>query len=142
LSKNEVDLLARFLLEKPHEPEDTEEAMKTELWTGESFVSPLLVQEVFRELLLTFPCKRSDRTSGKSSPVVEQVIAAGLANMRALDFEESDFSTLDNKERGLAFRWGACGGSALKNQVWHTSEVVTEERIRMAGAKPAYDFVM
>eukprot|EP01039_Chlorochromonas_danica_P013572 gene13572-15735_t len=62
--------------------------------------------------------------------------------MMPLDFEESNFSTLQNNERGLAFRWGVCGGSALKNKVWLTSEVVTEERNGKAGAKPTIDFVV
>lgn len=143
LSQNKVDLLSRFLLEERHEPNDTENAMKSGLWTGTSFISPLLVQEVFRQLLKTFPSNEIKLDlSGKSSSVVEQIIVAGLANMRPLDFEESNFSTLDNNERGLAFRWGVCGGSALKNQVWLTSEVVTEERKGTAGAKPTIDFVV
>jgi hypothetical protein len=62
--------------------------------------------------------------------------------MRPLDFEESNFSTLRNNERGLAFRWGVCAGSALKNQVWLTSEVVTEEKKGKSGAKPTIDFVV
>lgn len=140
LSHSEVELLSRFLMEDSN---DIENAMKSGLWTGTSFVSPLVVQEVFRQRLETFPSNEIELDlSGKSSSVVEQIIVAGLANMRPLDFEESDFSTWDN-ERGLAFRWGVCAGSALKNQVWLTSEVVTEERNGTTEeAKPTIDFVV
>lgn len=113
------------------------------LRSGTSFISPLLVQEVFRQRLETLPSDEIKLDlSGKSPSVVEQIIVAGLANMRPWDFEESDFSTLDINERGLAFRWGVCAGSALKNQVWLTSEVVTEERIGKAAAEPTIDFVV
>jgi len=133
-------MLARFLLEQPHEPKD---AMKSGLWTGTNFVSPLLVQEVFRELLKASPShKISLDLTGNSAPVAEQIIVAGLANMRPMDFEEMNFSTLDNNERGLAYRWGICAGSALKEQVWLTSEVVTEEKKGESGAKPTIDFVV
>lgn len=143
LSQNKVELLSRFLLAERHEPNDSESAMKSGFWTGTSFISPLLAQEVFRHLLETFPSNEIKLDlSGKSSSVVEQIIVAGLANMKPLDFEESNFSTLDNNERGLAFRWGVCAGSALKNQVWLTSEVVTEERKGTTGAKPTIDFVV
>jgi hypothetical protein len=47
LSKSKVELLARFLLEQPRGSKDTEYAATTGLWTATSFVSPLLVQEVF-----------------------------------------------------------------------------------------------
>jgi len=140
LSKTKVDMLARFLLEQPHEPKD---AMKSGLWTGTNFVSPLLVQEVFRELLKASPSHQiSLDLTGNSAPVAEQIIVAGLANMRPVDFEEMNFSTLDNNERGLAYRWGICAGSALKEQVWLTSEVVTEEKKGESGAKPTIDFVV
>lgn len=143
LSQTKVDLLSRFLLEQRHEPNDTENAMKSGLWTGTSFISPLLVQELFRQLLKTFPSKEIELDrSTMSPPMVQQIIVAGLANMRASDFEETNFSTLDNNERGLAFIWGVCGGSALKNQVWLTSEVVTEERKGKTWAKPTIDFVV
>lgn len=120
---------------------------RLDLWsglrTGTSFISPLLVQEVFRQRSETLPSDEIKLDlSGKSPSVVEQIIVAGLANMRPWDFEESDFSTLDINERGLAFRWGVCAGSALKNQVWLTSEVVTEERIGKAAAEPTIDFVV
>eukprot|EP01039_Chlorochromonas_danica_P002759 gene2759-3012_t len=128
LSQAKVELLSRFLLG---------------LRTRTSFISPLLVQEVFRRLLKTFPSNEIELDlSGKSSSVVEQIIVAGLTDMLPLDFEECNFSTLEDDERGLAFRWGVCGGSALENQVWLTSEVVTEERNGKAGAKPTIDFVV
>jgi hypothetical protein len=145
LNRSQVELLSRFLLEQQHQPNDIDYAMKSGWWTETSFISPLLVQEVFHRLLNFFPLNVNEiklDLSGKSAPVIQQIIVAGLANMRSLDFEESNFSTLDNNERGLAFRWGVCGSLALKNQVWLTSEVVTEERKGMAGAKPTIDFVV
>jgi hypothetical protein len=120
--------------------------MKSGLIVGKNFVSPLLVQHVFRELLLdTYPSSDDLFTldfKSASEPIVEQIIAAGLAKMKKLDFEDSNFSNSDNNERGLAFRWGVCWGSALKDQVWLTSEVVTEEKIGYKGSKPTIDFVV
>lgn len=129
LNQVTVGVLSRFLLDLEHLRHDTHNAMKSGLWTGTSFVSPLLVQEVFRELVKTTPPSKTIKLdfSGKSSPLVQQIIVAGLANMRAQDFEEDNYSYMYNNERGLAFRWGVCAGAALKEEVWLTSEVVTKD---------------
>lgn len=121
--------------------------MKSGLLTaGTTFVSPLLVQEVFRELVMTYPSNEIELDrSDKSPPMAQQIIEAGLANMKAPDFKEGNFSTMNNNERGLAHRWGVCAGAALKEQVWLTSEVVTKERNENKdniGAKPTIDFVV
>lgn len=141
-SRDELDMLARFLLEKPLMPNDSINAKRGGLWTDTGFVSPLLVQELFRSQLFSPSEKFLLDFSAKTSPVVEQVIASGFAGMKAIDFEESNFSTMENNERGLAFRWGVCCGSALKDQVWVSSEVVTDARVGQSGAKPTIDFVV
>jgi hypothetical protein len=138
LSRDGNDALALVLREQYDEQVGTYNALKTGLWTEMSLVSPLLVVEVLRNQLLNFPSSEITLDlTGKSSPVVEQVIVAGLTNTRPLDFEESnDFIPYYTKLRGLAFRWGISAGSALKNQVWLMSEVVTEEREEKTGAEP------
>jgi replication-associated recombination protein RarA len=45
-----LDKVARFLLEQPFDESDRSYALKTGLWNGTKFVSPLLVQEIFRQL--------------------------------------------------------------------------------------------
>lgn len=139
-----LEMLSRFLLEKPREPNDRDDASKSGLWTGSNFVSPLLVQHIFRNLVSSVSASSQitlDRTD-KAPPLVEQIIAAGLADMRPLDFEETNYPTMDNNERGMAFRWGVCAGAALKEQVWLSSEVVTDQKKDKSGAKPTIDFVV
>lgn len=129
LSKTRLDALSCFLFAKDYTSTQFEQALKSGLLIDTKFVSPLSVQEVFRELV-----KGSHSTteitldfSDQSTPLAEQIICAGLADMSSLDFDEADFSRYLDRERGLAFRWGICAGLALKEQVWQSSPLFTED---------------
>jgi hypothetical protein len=122
----------KLLLEKFCQPQDTEHVIKSGFWYGNAFASPILVLEVFRQLVAQgqnqkYATKFTLDLTGKTAPIVEQIIEAGLANIKATDFVEANFSSLDNNERDLASRWGTAAGSVL---------------IGKSGARPTIDWVV
>lgn len=144
--QNMQGMMERFLLGRQLEPNDIDNAEKSGLWMVNDFVSPLLKQAIFRQVVSVRPSSlqnsvKLDLTS-ETIPVVQQIITAGLVEMEPEDFLESNFSTMDNNERSLAFRWGVCCGAALKHQVWLSNEVITKEKEGQGGAKPTIDFLV
>lgn len=142
LSDSLLEALVRILRNERLQWSALDDVYKSGYIHGRNVLSPLLIQEVFRQqvqdLQVAFPLKLD--LSGKI-PLEEQIIAAGLTNMKPADFEELNFAQLTTHETGLAFRWGFQAAAALKGQVWLSPEVVTDPKVGEFVAKPTIDFV-
>ena len=138
LGYSRLHILSHALLQNPCTGMEytTKQLLGTGIWQDKTFHSPLLIQQIFRQLIQNKQvAKETTMKVSSDIPVVEQIIIAGLRNMHYTEFAERYNSYVVNyfsQERGLAFRWGVSAGAALKRkgQVRLTAEVVTQSVVK------------
>jgi len=130
------------LMQNQANPGDEVDLEKLGLWRDNHFVSPLVV----RELFLKHKPRPKDRDSGvvelkdpAEMPYAEQLISAGLRDMKAEDFMDAHYPKVA-VENSVGFRWGFNVKACFPN-VWMVPQPRTlYEEQTGPGRKPNIDF--
>jgi hypothetical protein len=107
------------------------------------FTSPLMTHYIFRHMSLppVDVVKMALDDSGKT-PYAEQIICAGLRNMKEEDFQDPNFHPRPPVENAIGFRWGQYVRGSYPNLFFTShSRTMVDDHPAGPGAKPTFDFV-
>lgn len=105
------------------------------------FTSPLMTNYIFRNIPSALVDNKIALDDSGKTPHAEQIICAGLRNMKEEDFQDPNFVPRPPVENAIGFRWGQYVRGTYPNLFFaFQSRTMTDAHFG-PGAKPTIDFV-
>jgi hypothetical protein len=121
------------------DPGDKSDLEKVGLWSNGHFISPLVINQLFRNHNFDIEGEKIELKDPETVPYAQQVISAGLRDMKEEHFKDAHYQKTA-VENAVGFRWGF-NLQACVSALWVAPQPRTMfEEQTGPGRKPVIDF--